>query len=142
MTEPLTTYVGAVYPWQCDQVGHLNVAFYVAKFDEATWNLFAEIGMDGTYFRERRGGMGAVDQKLTYSRELYPGDCVVVTTSVVELGPRKITFRHDMKERLSNETAATCTITAVHIQPEVRKAAPFPPEVLERAEGLLGGQAK
>ena len=32
----LKTYVGAVYPWQCDQVGHMNVAFYVARFDEGT----------------------------------------------------------------------------------------------------------
>ena len=136
MAEPLTTYVGVVYPWQCDQVGHLNVAFYVAKFDEATWNLFAEIGMDGSYFRDRRGGMGAVDHRLTYARELYPGDCVIVRTGIVELGERKLTFMHEMTERLGGETASTCTITAVHIDPSVRKAAPFPPEVFERASQL------
>jgi acyl-CoA thioester hydrolase len=22
-----TTYRGAVYPWQCDHIGHMNVAF-------------------------------------------------------------------------------------------------------------------
>ena len=28
------TYRGAVYPWHCDHVGHMNVMWYVGKFDE------------------------------------------------------------------------------------------------------------
>ncbi len=58
MGEPLVTYTGVVYPWQCDQVGHMNVAFYVSKFDEATWQFFTHIGMDGSYFRDKVGGHG------------------------------------------------------------------------------------
>lgn len=27
---------GFVYPWQMDHVGHMNVQFYTARFDEAT----------------------------------------------------------------------------------------------------------
>jgi acyl-CoA thioester hydrolase len=30
------TYRGTVYPWQCDHIGHMNVMWYVGKFDEAT----------------------------------------------------------------------------------------------------------
>src|SRR6185295_20168046 len=37
----LLTYRGAVYPWHCDHMGHMNVMWYVGKFDEANWNLFA-----------------------------------------------------------------------------------------------------
>ncbi len=36
----IKTYQGTVYPWNCDHMGHMNVQFYVAKFDEAIWNLF------------------------------------------------------------------------------------------------------
>jgi acyl-CoA thioester hydrolase len=32
------SYRGAVYPWQCDHMGHMNVMWYVGKFDKATWN--------------------------------------------------------------------------------------------------------
>jgi acyl-CoA thioesterase FadM len=32
------TYRGTVYPWHCDHIGHMNVMWYVGKFDEATWN--------------------------------------------------------------------------------------------------------
>ena len=38
------TYRGTVYPWQCDHVGHMNIMWYVGKFDEANWNLFARLG--------------------------------------------------------------------------------------------------
>ena len=39
------TYRGTIYPWHCDQMGHMNVMWYVGKFDEATWNLFATLGV-------------------------------------------------------------------------------------------------
>jgi len=53
------TYRGAVYPWHCDHVGHMNVMWYVGKFDEATWNLFARIGLTPAYLRETSRGMAA-----------------------------------------------------------------------------------
>ena len=37
----LETCRGTVYPWQCDHMNHMNVMWYVGKFDEATWNLTA-----------------------------------------------------------------------------------------------------
>ena len=39
------TYRGTVYPWQCDHVGHMNIMWYVGKFDEANWNMLARIGL-------------------------------------------------------------------------------------------------
>ena len=62
------TYRGAVYPWHCDHIGHMNVMWYVGKFDEATWNRFARIGQTPTYLRESGRGMAAVQQNITYQR--------------------------------------------------------------------------
>ena len=50
------TYKGAVYPWQCDHIGHMNVMWYVGKFDEANWNFVATLGLTPTYFAEPRNG--------------------------------------------------------------------------------------
>ncbi len=41
----IETYRGVIYPWNCDHMGHMNVQYYVGKFDEATWQLFAFLGM-------------------------------------------------------------------------------------------------
>ena len=45
MSAPVETYRGAVYPWHCDHMGHMNVMWYVGKFDEATWHLFRMVGL-------------------------------------------------------------------------------------------------
>jgi hypothetical protein len=56
------TYRGTVYPWQCDHVGHMNIMWYVGKFDEANWNLFARLGLTPSYLRASGRGMAAVQQ--------------------------------------------------------------------------------
>jgi hypothetical protein len=45
------TYRGTVYPWQCDHVGHMNIMWYVGKFDEANWNFLARPGLTPTRCR-------------------------------------------------------------------------------------------
>ena len=67
------TYRGVVYPWHCDHVGHMNVMWYVGKFDEATWHFFAMFGLTPSFLREQGRGMAAVQQNITYKRELRPG---------------------------------------------------------------------
>jgi len=76
MSDLIETYRGAVYPWHCDHMGHMNVMWYVGKFDEATWNLFALLGVTTTFLKENRRGMAAVQQNITYRRELHAGDTV------------------------------------------------------------------
>jgi acyl-CoA thioester hydrolase len=53
VSELLETYRGMVYPWHCDHMGHMNVMWNVGKFDEATWNLFAAMGVTAAFLRER-----------------------------------------------------------------------------------------
>ena len=45
----LDTYRGTVYPWHCDHMNHMNVMWYVGKFDEATWNLMSHLGMNAGF---------------------------------------------------------------------------------------------
>ena len=72
------TYRGAVYPWHCDHMGHMNVMWYTGKFDEATWQLFGLLGLAPAWLRANARGMAAVEQRTAYQRELGPGDTVVV----------------------------------------------------------------
>ena len=57
-------------------MGHMNVMWYVGKFDEATWHLFHAIGITPTFLRENNRGMAAVEQTIQYKRELLAGDIV------------------------------------------------------------------
>jgi acyl-CoA thioester hydrolase len=136
--EDAVTYRGTVYPWHCDQVGHMNVMWYVGKFDEATWNLFLRAGITPRYLREHRRGMAAVDQHIEYRRELHAGDVVAIRSEVLEIEGRKIRFRHEMTNEETGEIAAVTTLLGVHMDTVARRACRFPPEIVARARQLCG----
>ncbi len=137
MKVPIETYRGAVYPWQCDHIGHMNVMWYVGKFDEATWNLFAEAGISASYMRNEHRGMAAVEQNITYSRELRAGEVVVVRSVVLEVREKVVRFRHEMVNRETSEVAAVTEITGVHMDTGKRKACPFPQAAAEGLRKLM-----
>jgi acyl-CoA thioester hydrolase len=119
------TYRGTVYPWHCDHVGHMNIMWYVGKFDEANWNLFARIGLTPTYLRESGRGMAAVQQNITYERELLAGDIVEIRSALLEVGEKSIRFLHEMRSGETGEFAASCEITGVHMDRQARKSVAF-----------------
>ena len=132
------TYCGTVYPWQCDHVGHMNIMWYVGKFDEANWNLFARIGLTPTYLRESNRGMAAVQQNITYRRELLAGDIVEVKSVLLEIRDKSIRFRHEMRNAETGEIAASCEITGVHMDRQARKSAAFTDAIRKLAMRQLG----
>ncbi|MBN1146147.1 MAG: thioesterase family protein [Anaerolineales bacterium] len=132
MADLFITHRGVVYPWQCDHVGHMNVMFYVAKFDEATWQMFHQIGVTPSYLRDKQRGVAAVRQNITYRRELRAGDVISIYTGVLEMRERVIRFYHEMRNDESGEIAATAVITGVHMDTQARQACPFPDEIVAR----------
>jgi acyl-CoA thioester hydrolase len=137
VSELVETYRGTIYPWQCDHMGHMNVMWYVGKFDEATWNLFAAIGITTGFLKDNRRGMAAVQQNITYRRELLAGETVAIRSGFLEVREKVAKFVHDMRNGASGEISAICVLTGVHTDTQSRKSCPFPPEIVERARGLV-----
>ena len=133
----LPTYQGAVMQWHCDHMGHMNVMWYVGKFDEATWNLFARMGVTAHYLRDERRAMAAVEQRIQYRRELLAGDTLSIASGVLEVRDKAFTFFHEMRHLESGEVAATCRLVGVHMDSATRKATPFPAAVMTCARDLL-----
>ena len=131
------TYKGTVYPWHCDHMGHMNVMWYVGKFDEATWHVFARIALTPSRLREGERGMAAVQQNITYKRELLAGDIVEVESRILEVREKVLRFSHEMRNAETGEVAAICEITAVHIDRRARKAVALPATVRDAASAAL-----
>jgi acyl-CoA thioester hydrolase len=137
MVTELITYRGTVYPWHCDHVGHMNVMWYVGKFDEATWHYFHEVGLTPSWLRENRRGMAAVDQHIAYLAELHAGDIVTVTTASLEVKAKSLKFVHEMRNDETGGIAARTILTAVHLDAVARKACALPDPVIARANALI-----
>jgi acyl-CoA thioester hydrolase len=133
----LLTYKGTVYPWHCDEMGHMNVMWYVGKFDEGTRHFFHALGLTPAFLRENKRGMAAVEQTIQYKRELLAGDIVTVHSVLVEIKDKSVRFAHEMRKADTDEVAATTTLTGVHIDTVARRAVAFPDAVKERAAALL-----
>lgn len=138
----MVTYRGTVYPWQCDHVGHMNIMWYVGKFDEANWNLFAAIGVTPSFLRRGDRGMAGVQQNISYRKELMAGDIVEVRSRILEARERSIRFVHEMRDAEHDQVASVCEITAVHLDRHTRKACAFSPAIRAKAESLAAGAAE
>ncbi len=138
----MVTYRGATYPWQCDHIGHVNIMWYVSKFDEANWNVFANIGITPSYLRQQCFGVAGVQQNIAYKRELMAGDVIEIRSRILEVRERVIRFVHEMRNVERDEVAAICEMTAVHLDRSTHKSCPFPPAVRRTAEKLLAQSAK
>jgi acyl-CoA thioester hydrolase len=132
MTEE-ATYRGVVYPWQCDHIGHMNIMWYVSKFDEANWNFLARLGLGPAYMADSGCDLAGVQQNLSYKREMFPGNLVEIRTSMIEIRTSTMRFLHVMLDSESGETTATCDMTAIHLDREARKATPWPADAREAA---------
>ncbi len=131
--ESEVNYRAVVYPWQCDHMGHMNIMWYVGKFDEANWNFLARLGLSPRYLRETGNGIGGVQQNLTYKREMHPGDTIEIKSRLLEVRDKTVRFLHEMRNAETGELTATCEMTAAHMDSKSRKATSLPSEIRNMA---------
>jgi len=141
MPESLITYRGTVYPWHCDHMGHMNVMWYVGKFDEATWQILAAVGLTAARLRQDGVGMVAVEQHIEYKRELLAGDLLTIHSFVQEVREKSLIFVHEMTNQETQELAARTTLTGVCIDTATRRGRPFPADIRERVVNISSPRA-
>ncbi len=134
------TYRGAVHQWHCDFMGHMNVMWFVGKFDEATWNLAAMMGLTAQYLKDAKRGMAAVEHRIAYRREALSGDVLTIRSAVVEVKPKSVRFVHEMRRGDAGDHLATMMVTAVHIDIVARKAIAFEPHIVATMQAIVAPQ--
>ena len=142
MADSILTYRGAIYPWHCDHMGHMNVMWYVGKFDEATWQLFAAVGLSAARLREEKIGLVAVEQKIEYKRELLAGDLISIQSFIQEIREKAVLFVHEMTNQNTQELAARTVLTGVCIDINTRRARPLPADIRERVANAFPESAR
>lgn len=133
----IETYRGVVYPHHLDHMGHMNVQWYTAKFDAATWHLFSSLGITANYIRNNNRGMAAVKQILRYKEEALSGDLLVIKSKVLEMKAKSIRFIHVMFNSETHREIASCELVGVHIDRKIRKSCPFPEKIYKNGARLI-----
>jgi acyl-CoA thioester hydrolase len=134
------TYRGAVHQWHCDFMGHMNVMWFVGKFDEATWNLAAMMGLTSQYLKDAKRGMAAVEHRIAYRREALSGDVLTIRSAIVEVKAKSVRFVHEMRRGDAGDHLASMMATAVHIDIVARKAIAFEPHIVAATQAIIAPQ--
>jgi acyl-CoA thioester hydrolase len=121
-------------------MGHMNVMWYTGKFDEASWSMLARLGLTQERLNASHRGMAAVQQNITYKRELRAGDVLTISTTLLEVREKSIRCLHEMTKDASGETAAIAEVTGVHIDTRIRRSIELPVEIRRRASDLILGR--
>src|SRR6516162_10907005 len=142
MSLAMVTYRGTVYPWHCDHMGHMNVMWYVGKFDEATWQLIALLGLPPERLRQDGIVMAAVEQRIEYKRELRAGDLITIRSFIQEVGDKTLVMVHEMTNQDTGELAARTVITGICVDASTRRARSLPADIRERAAEIHSGKSE
>jgi len=130
------TYRGTIYPWHCDHIGHMNVMWYTGKFDEASWHFVAGLGLTPSYLRENNRLMAAVQQNITYKRELLAGNIITIRSGILEMKEKTVRFFHEMRNEETGEIAALTELTGIYMDAQTRKSTLFPEDIVERGREM------
>lgn len=133
----IETARGTVHEWQRDHMGHINVRAYMEFLEEACWQFYAMLGMTPSLLRSGALHLAAVQQNISYRKELYAGDTVAVRTGVLEMRDKVLRFRHELFNTETGDVCSVCDFTVVCLNPESRKSQPFPAAVAARARELI-----
>ena len=136
-SESAITYRGVVKAEHCDHMGHMNVMWYVGKFDEASWQMFAAMGLTRSRMHKEKRGVAGVEQRIEYKRELRAGDVITVRSAVDEVKEKVVRLTHVMTNDDTGEVAAIMHLVAVYFDTEARKSLPLPAELRERAGRMI-----
>ncbi|HUZ71630.1 MAG TPA: thioesterase family protein [Stellaceae bacterium] len=81
------TYRGGVAAWECDAFGHLNIAFYGERFDDAARDLLER--------RAPGGRWRTLALDTSYHREFRAGEGFIIRSAVLDSSPQAIRIAHE-----------------------------------------------
>ena len=69
--KPTLTYKGAVMTWECDSNGHMNVMYYINKYENAGRNFDLDLGL-AKLLQDQKETVGIVVVAVSYTHLTLP----------------------------------------------------------------------
>lgn len=130
---------GAVNPWECDQWGHLNVQFYLAKASDAQAHLAARLGLPPSKLSPSGPALVPVADRVLFKRELRAGNIYFIRSGIRAVHPNGAV---DIASRMVNqESGIESALFETRLQwlaQDRVTALPWPAEVLALARDQAG----
>lgn len=126
----------SVQTWECDQMGHMNVQFYLERASEANGVLAAAIGLGPRYLRQHNAVLTPIDQHIRFLKELRPGAPFVLKGGVAVIEKRVLHTYVEMQHSLTGEPSATFFSALAFADGPTRAPKTLPNWSLDRAQSF------
>ncbi len=123
-----------------DAMGHMNIRYYMAHFDEASWGFFASFGMDEEYCRIYQAGGFALKHFINYLAEVRLGETIAVRIRILGRSAKRIHFMHFMVNETTGKLAATLEVLGTHADMVIRRTSPYPTHIAGQIDAILEEQ--
>lgn len=127
---------GGVNTWDCDEMGHMNVRFYVTRAMEGLAGLAAELGLPHAFTPYANATLLVKDHHIRFLREAHAGAALHMLGGVIEISDTEAKVLQLLVHTASGELAATFQTTVAHATPREGEVFPWPRITRERAEAL------
>ena len=133
---PLDIHHSSVLPEWVDWNGHMNVAYYVLAFDQASGTFMRNMGLGRHYVEGKHGMTFVLETHVTYDREMRGGAPVRFTTQLLDRDAKRVHLFHEMYHAQQGYLAATNETIVINIDFASRRSAPWPKQAAERLEAV------
>lgn len=121
---PIEIWRGGVPPWECDEMGHMNVRFYVAHAMEGLMTLAAHLGLPRAFAANASSTLLVREHHIRFLKEARAGTALVMTGAVLSMGETDATLLQTLRHVVSDEVCATIVTRVTHAS--ARDGRPFP----------------
>ena len=138
MSEMIEVARSSVQTWECDQMGHMNVQFYVEKAGQGLAALSLALGLGPRYARNEGARLFVRDHHVRFLREQRPGAPFFLRAGVLEVRDFGLRVYEEMVSTVSGEPAASFIAEVELLDEETREVKPLPAKAKEAAKKLVG----
>jgi acyl-CoA thioester hydrolase len=132
---------GVVLPEWIDANGHMNLAYYVVLFDQATDLMYDVLGVGLAYRGATGNSTFTAETHTLYEREVRLGERVRVVAHLLGADSKRLHYFHEMFHADGGYRVAAQELIALHIDMSVRRVAPFPPDLHARIQASIEERA-
>lgn len=127
---------GNANAWECDELGHMNVQFYLAKASEAVGNLAALAGLENVFRSDNYATLLARSLHIKFLAEAHPGAPLVIAGGITGHDETQMQVELIMSHGGSGRVAATFRLALDHVSPREGRTFKWPDRFHRAAETL------
>ncbi|MEL6686575.1 MAG: thioesterase family protein [Pseudomonadota bacterium] len=128
-----TCWSGDCSAWECDELGHLNMSYYLDKFEQARMGLFVRLGLTNAFKPGAHSTVRSRDIHLKYLAEARPGSPLRIESALIALHEDTAEVGHVMYHR-DGRMAATLREVVEHVYVSEDRTFAWPSRLKAKAD--------